>query len=55
MTSNNKHKTEMEAAERAAQAQQLAADVAAQDGLDDEQAAAFEQCLMDLLEQEGQP
>ena len=36
-----------------ARAQQLAADVAAQDGLDAEQAAAFEQCMMDNLAQEG--
>ena len=36
-----------------ARAQQLAADVAAQDGLDAEEAGAMEQCMMDMLEQEG--
>ena len=36
-----------------ARAQQVAADVAAQDGLDVEEAGAMEQCMMDMLEQEG--
>ena len=36
-----------------ARAQQSAAAVAAQDGLDAEEAAAFEQCMMDNLAQEG--
>jgi len=38
----------------AARAQQVAADVAAQDGLDAEESAAMEQCMMDMLEQEGE-